>query len=268
MSQENEPSLTPSAQPPGKSSGGGAMGLGAMALALLAKGKAGLGMLKLLPFGKLLLTSGSMFLSVLAYAGNRGWAFGLGFVVMIFIHELGHGFAMKHHGLRAGWPIFIPFFGAMIAMHDRPNHPRIEASVAYGGPLAGFFSSIVAAALGLWLHSDFFLSLAYLGFFINLFNMVPFGFLDGGRIARVISRRAWIVGALLLAMMLYFSPSPQLFMIVGLGAMNVFRRSKDTDLEAVTDEDRSTWSTRYFGLCALLGAGVYFSHSLLSRQGF
>jgi hypothetical protein len=88
------------------------------------------------------------------------------------------------------------------------------------------------------------------------------------RIARVISRKAWIVGAILLAGLLYLSPSPQLLMIVGLGAMNVFRRSTDTDLEAVTDEDRNTWSTRYFGLCALLGAGVYFSHSLLSRQGF
>ena len=112
-------------------------GIGALLLGLLAKGKGLLVALKALPFAKLLLTGGSMAASVALYAMRGGWAFALGLVLMIFIHEMGHGVAMKRAGVEAGWPVFIPFFGAMIAMKGRPNHPRVEADIAYGGPVAG-----------------------------------------------------------------------------------------------------------------------------------
>src|SRR5689334_5837929 len=86
-------------------------GLLALAMGVLAKGKSLLLLVKALPFGKVLLTGGTLAASVLAYAINGGIAFGLGLVLMILIHELGHGAAMKRAGIAAGWPVFIPFFG-------------------------------------------------------------------------------------------------------------------------------------------------------------
>lgn len=80
------------------------------------------------------------------------------------------------------------------------------------------------AAIGLAVKSPFFLALANIGFFLNLFNLVPLGFLDGARIARVFSKTAWIVGAVLLAGMFYVSPSPQLLLIGIMGVSAVFRR--------------------------------------------
>jgi Zn-dependent protease len=217
-----------------------------------------------LPFGKFLLTTGSIALSILAYAAGQGLAFAVGFVLLILIHELGHGAAMKVHGISSGWPVFIPFFGAMIAMKDRPAHPRIEASIAYAGPLAGAAASAVCALLGLAFHSTFLFALAYMGFFLNLFNLVPFGFLDGGRIARLLSRRAWIIGAVLLVLLFLKSPSPALLFIGAFGAMNAFRRQNDPDLELVTAEDRKIWAVRYFGLCGFLGLGAMLSHQMLT----
>src|SRR5262245_20457688 len=118
-----------------KSRVGTAVGLAGLAAAVLAKGKLALGLVKALPFGTLLITSRSVLLSVAAYAAGNGWAFAFGFVILILLHELGHGAAMRASGIRSGWPIFIPFFGAMIAMKDQPADPRQEAFIAYAGPL-------------------------------------------------------------------------------------------------------------------------------------
>lgn len=263
-----EPALASASGTPARS-GGSALrgGLLALLLGIAAKGKGLLVALKALPFAKVLLTGGSMLASVLAYAINGGVAFALGLVLMILVHELGHGAAMKRAGVDASWPVFIPFFGAMIAMKGRPEHPRVEAAIAYGGPLAGTAAALICAAFGLALGSPFFLALAYTGFFLNLFNLAPFGFLDGGRIARVLSRKAWIAGAIILGGMCLMSPSPQLILIAVLGAMHAFRRD-NADLELVTEADRRAWAYRYFGLCAFLGLALVFTHQLTRAHGW
>lgn len=242
-------------------------GIGALLLGLLAKGKGLLVLLKGVPFLKVLLTGGSMAASVLFYAMNGGVAFALGLVLMIFIHEMGHGVAMKRAGIEAGWPVFIPFFGAMIAMKGRPNHPRVEADIAYAGPIAGTAAALVCAALGLFLHSHFFLTLAYTGFFLNLFNLTPIGFLDGGRIARVLSKKASIIGAVVMGALCFMSPSPQLILIAGMAVMHAFQRNNE-DLELVTTEDRKTWALRYFGLCGFLGIALMLTAQLAGRHAF
>lgn len=253
------PAAPPAPAPPAKRGWiGGAV---AAAVALLSKGKVVLAALKALPFAKVFLTAGTMGLSIFLYAISRGWAFGVGFVLLILVHELGHGWAMKSAGIRASWPVFIPFFGAFISMKDQPAHPAIEARVAYAGPLAGAAGALSCAAIGLAAGSPFFLALANIGFFLNLFNLVPIGFLDGARIARVFSRKAWIVGAILLGGMFFVSPSPQLLLIGLMGLSATFRKNEDLDL--VTPNDRRIWAIRYFGLCFFLGAAIFFTQRLL-----
>jgi Zn-dependent protease len=263
-----EPALASASGAPARSSGSALKGgIGALLLGLLAKGKGLLVMLKALPFAKLLLTGGSMAASVLLYAMHGGFAFALGLVLMIFIHEMGHGLAMKRAGVDAGWPVFIPFFGAMIAMKGRPTHPRIEADIAFAGPVAGTAAALFVAGLGLWLKSPFFLGLAYTGFFLNLFNLTPLGFLDGGRVARVLSRKASVVGAVVMGALCLMSPSPQLILIAVMGLMHSFQRN-NADLELVTAEDRRTWAFRYFGLCGFLGLALMLTHQLTKAHGW
>src|SRR5260221_224725 len=94
------------------------------AMALLAKAKWLLIALKGLSAGKLLLTFGSMFLMIIAEAARYGWLYGVGFVALIFIHEMGHAVAIKRAGLQAGYPVFIPFVGAFITLKDTRPPPK------------------------------------------------------------------------------------------------------------------------------------------------
>ena len=244
-------------------------GLGPIAAGLavlVMKGKSLLVLLKALPAAKFLLTSLSMLAMVWFEAQRSGIWFGVGFVLMILVHELGHGYAMKKQGVSAGWPIFVPFFGAMIAMKNAPRDRDAEAVIAYGGPLAGTAVSLLAAGLGLAFGSRLFMALAYTGFFLNLFNLTPISPLDGGRVAQAFSRRAWVVGALLLAAIFLVTHSPQLLLIAGLALPRLFGRARvEEEREALTPELQRTWAVRYFGLAAFLGAALYFSGALLGR---
>jgi Zn-dependent protease len=241
---------------------GGLGAVGAVLLALLAKGKGVLLALKALPFAKLLLTSASMFAMIALEAQRSGIWFAVGFVLTILVHELGHGYAMKRNGVQAGWPVFIPFFGAMIAMKGEPQDREIEARIAFGGPLAGAGAALVAGALGLAVESRVLMAVAYTACFINLFNLTPFSPLDGGRVAQAFSRRAWIFGGVLMAGLFVMTRAPQLVLIGALALPRLFGRENDTRA-ALPKARQVGWAARYFGLATLLAAGMFVSSALL-----
>jgi Zn-dependent protease len=240
--------------------------IGAALAFLLLKAKSLLILLKALPASKLLLTSASMLAMVWFEAQRSGVWFAVGFVLMILVHELGHGYAMKLRGVDAGWPIFIPFFGAMISMKSEPRDRDTEAVIAYGGPLAGTAISLLAAGIGWALGGRLFLALAYTGFFLNLFNLTPISPLDGGRVAQAFSRRAWRAGLVLLGGMFLWTHSPQLLLIALLALPRLFRRTGAEDERgALAPALQRAWAWRYFGLAAFLGAALYLSGARLGR---
>ena len=132
--------------------------------------------------GKVLLTSSTMLLSVFTYSFIFGWRYAAGFVALIFIHEMGHFIAARQRGLDVGAPTFIPFVGAWIEMKSLPHDAETEAYVGLGGPVAGTLGAFACYALAYTQHSPLLLALAYAGFMLNLFNMLPISPLDGGRI--------------------------------------------------------------------------------------
>jgi Zn-dependent protease len=123
-----------------------------------------------------------IFVSVGGYALIWGWAFGVGLVLLILVHELGHYLEAKRQGLKVSLPVFIPFIGAYVALRDVPFDPWRNAKVALAGPLVGGVGSLVVLVAGEASDSRLLLALAYTGFFLNLFNLVPIGILDGGRL--------------------------------------------------------------------------------------
>jgi Zn-dependent protease len=253
---------------PKRGRGPAAAAAGMVLVAILAKGKGLLLALKGLSAGKLLLTFGSMLVWVAAIAGQSGWLFGFGFVLMILIHELGHGWAIKREGLRAGYPIFIPFLGAMIALRDQPRNSLVEARIAIAGPMAGTAAALGATSLYLLTDSHLYLALAYFGFFLNLFNLVPISPLDGGRVARMFSRRLWIVGLAVMALFFILHPSIQLGIIGFIALMHSFSRrgaSASPDEAEVTPKDRTRMAVSYFGLAAFLTIGMLLAAQLLGK---
>ena len=159
----------------------------------------------------LLKTGGSMLISILVYAmlfgQTRGLTFGLlfatGFVLLILVHELGHSFAMRHFGLSASPPIFIPFMGALINLRQQPRNAWEEAVVGIGGPALGTVGALFCHAMYLLTGTDLLLLLAWFGYMLNLFNLLPVPPLDGGRITAAVSPWIWMPGLLGLVWLIF-----------------------------------------------------------------
>jgi Zn-dependent protease len=133
-------------------------------------------------FSFILVKFASIFIAVAAYALIWGWKFGVGVVVLILLHESGHYIEAKREGLDPKLPVFIPFLGAYVA-YTR-GHPWQTVRVAIAGPIMGGAAAFVFYLIAQSQHSDLLYALAYFGFFLNLFNLLPFGFFDGGAVWR------------------------------------------------------------------------------------
>jgi Zn-dependent protease len=227
-----------------------------------------LGKLKfLLPLVKFtkLSTLLTMFVAVWAYAMFFGWPFAVGFVLLIFVHELGHGLVMQHYGIRAGAPVFIPFVGAVIAMKSLPRDAYVEAVVGIGGPILGSVGALFCLVVGWVTGGPIWYALASTGFLINLFNLIPISPLDGGRIVGVISRWLWFVGYAVGILVFFLTYSPILFLILLVSLLS-FGRTMQGPREGYFDVEparRLTIGTAYFALLALLALGMWVADAQL-----
>ncbi|MBS1143849.1 MAG: site-2 protease family protein [Proteobacteria bacterium] len=225
----------------------------------------------LLKSGKLLTTGGTMILSLGAYALAFGWTFALGFIALLFAHEMGHFIAARQRGLNVGAPTFIPFVGAWIEMKDMPHDAETEAYVGFGGPFVGTLAALLCYFLARSLDSPALLAIAYAGFFLNLFNLIPISPLDGGRITAVLSPRIWLAGIPVLLAWFYWRPSPMLILIVIMAlpqAIKAFRYSSaddDAAYYAVGAEHKLTYSIYYLGLTGFVAMMTFELHNLLGR---
>ena len=218
---------------------------------------------KFLPL--LLKTGGTMVLSIGLYAVSWGWRFALGFVLLIFVHECGHLLAAKRIGLRVGAPVFLPFMGAIIALKEAPRNAWIEAQVGLGGPLLGTVGAAACEGIFQATGNPLFRALAYTGFFLNLFNLAPVGFLDGGRIVTALSPWLWLVGVVILVAMLVTHPNFLLLIILVMSVprlLFLFRRKSEEERRyfEVTAAQRALMALLYFGLVAFLVAGMKLVH--------
>jgi len=220
-------------------------------------------LLKLVPVA--LKTGGSMIITIWVYAMAWGVWFAVGFVLLIFVHELGHLVAARRVGLKVGAPVFIPFMGAFIALKEAPKDAWIEAQVGIGGPLLGTLGAVACEGLHLLTGNPMFGALAYTGFFLNLFNLAPIGFLDGGRIVTALSPWLWLVGLVIAGLLMVVQFNFLLLLIVVMSlprVMFLFRKKTDEEKRyfEVTPSRRWAMATLYFGLIAFLVIGMQASH--------
>jgi Zn-dependent protease len=140
------------------------------------------GVLALAKFSFVLVKFAGIFLAVGGYALIWGWKFGVGVVLLILLHEVGHYIEAKREGLDPKLPVFIPFLGAYV-QYTRGN-PWQTVRVAIAGPIFGGLAALACYLVAESQGSDFWFALAYFGFFLNLFNLIPLGFFDGGAVWR------------------------------------------------------------------------------------
>jgi Zn-dependent protease len=209
---------------------------------------------------KVVTTGASMIVSIAAYAWLWGLPFAIGFVLLIFVHELGHVIELRRQGVPASAPLFIPFLGAVIGMKQLPDDAWKEARVALAGPILGSVGAAVLWIAGEAADSDLLVALAFVGFFLNLFNLIPLVPLDGGRAAAALHPVFWFVGLLLMVGLVVVAPNPILVLIVILGALDLWQRwrarGEDQDYYRLPTWQRATVGVVYLGLAAVLALSM------------
>ncbi len=250
----------PADKPPvWKRAGGLILAAGLLLLKFGAKLK---GLLLLLPKLKILTTSASMLVSIGAYTLIWGWRFAVGFVVLLFVHEMGHVFQLRREGIKASAPMFIPFVGALVAMKELPKDAAAEARVGLAGPILGSLGALLPLGVYALTGNELFQALAFVGFFLNLFNLLPVLPLDGGRAMAALSPAMWLVGYGLLIAVTFVAPNPIMILILLLGGFETYRRWKARRSHEAQEYHRVPRLTRfkvagvYVGLAVLLAVGM------------
>ncbi|GAC1565070.1 MAG: hypothetical protein NVS3B14_01670 [Ktedonobacteraceae bacterium] len=254
-------------------------GLGATIVGLLVKFKTLLLILFELKwvaaFGQIGFAGITAIISIAVYSFIFGWPFAIGLVALLFIHEMGHALVMKLKGIPIGGMIFIPLLGAAVFMRQMPKNAKDEAEVGIAGPIAGAIAASVCFFFAQANPYTIWTPLAYFGFFINLFNLLPIVPFDGGRVLAAIDRRFWIVGFIGLigfeiwSYIQYRSISPWLIFFIVIAATQLWSRRRAADTpEArayydVSVGERITLTLVYFGLAAVLVLGMTISSGLL-----
>ena len=229
-------------------------------LALLLAGK----------LGKVLITGGTMLISVFAYALIYGWRYAAGFVALLFVHEMGHFIAARQRGLEVGAPVFIPFVGAWVALKNADMDPETEAFIGLAGQMLGSAAAFACYLLARENGERLWMAIADAGFFLNLFNLIPLTPLDGGRIVAVISPKLWLIGVPVLGAVFLWKPSPLLLIIAVLAAPQVWaalRGGKASGPVVTSAAVRLKYGVQYLALAAGLAVLAFDAHSRL-EPGF
>ncbi|MDE1154335.1 MAG: site-2 protease family protein [Acidobacteriaceae bacterium] len=205
-----------------------------------------------------------------------GWKFALGFTAMLMIHEMGHYLTLKRRGYKPELPILIPFLGAYVRWFAQDVAAEELALVSLAGPAYGLVAALLC--LGIWLvtHHAIFLVLANVGAWINLFNLLPLGGLDGSKATYALGKlqRLLITATCLIFFGLtvnaangnFFGPMTQwVFAFVGAGML---WRCFTADEPAHPDTRTMVY---FLGLLLALGFTLLFTLSplaLLHQAGF
>ncbi|MEO8005036.1 MAG: site-2 protease family protein [Betaproteobacteria bacterium] len=219
-------------------------------------------------FGKVLLSAGTMLLSVFVYSFVFGWLYAVGFVLLIFVHEMGHYIAAKKRHLNVGLPAFIPFVGAWIQLKEQPMDAETEAFVGIAGPMLGSAAAFLCYLAAIQTGSHLLLALAYAGFVLNLFNLIPISPLDGGRIVSVISPRIWFLGFPMLVALFIWRPSPLLILVAAFALPQLWTAFKTRNIEASAYyraplEVRLKYAAQYLVLAGLLAVLAFETYEEL-----
>jgi len=208
----------------------------------------------------------SIFISFDFYVWLGGVWFAVGLIVLLFVHEMGHVLEAKRQGLDVTAPMFIPFLGAMIMLKENPRDAWHEARLALAGPILGSLGAAAIYFVGVAEDSNRLKAIAFLGFFINLFNLIPVVPLDGGRAAAALHPGFWLPGLLILGALVVYRPNGLLILILLFAGLELRRRWQMRGHPAshayyrVLPWQRAAVAVAYFGLAALLVLGMHETH--------
>jgi len=208
----------------------------------------------------------SFLISAALYAWAWGWGFGVRFVLLLLIHVMGHVIQLKREGIDASAPMFIPFLGAMVAMKEMPGNAWTEAKVGLAGPVLGSAGALAVLIVAEETDSNLLRGLAYVGFLLNLFNLVPIVPFDGGRAVAALHPAFWFLGLFMVALFFFAYHNFFALLVLLLGGYELYRRWSRRHEPGYRAYHSVTWPQRtavaavYLGLAAALVVGMHAAY--------
>src|ERR1700682_4956197 len=194
------------------------------------------------------------------YALCYGPWFAVALLTMLFVHEMGHVVEIRRQGMQATAPIFIPFMGAAIFQRSHPTDALKQAQIGIAGPIAGTIGATAAFALYGATHSPILLLAALIGFYINLFNLMPVWQLDGAWILAPFSKWFQAAGYLIIGvggLFFHFLLSPLIIIIAVLGIPSLIQRFRDANNPYYTSvPSGARWAMGFAWLVLVIYLGV------------
>jgi Zn-dependent protease len=213
------------------------------------------------------IAGGSFVVTIAAYATKWPLAVVIGFVVITLIHEIGHAVAIRAKGLRAGFMVFIPFIGGAVSLKDQAHSVYDDALIGLAGPAAGTAASLVSLQIYKWTADPLWLLIAFLGFALNLINLLPIGMLDGGRISAAVTKWMWVFGGAAVIYKVVQQPNPLIVLIAVLAAFQVYaslnREKSDPHYFEISGAQRAAIAVLYFALVIFLGHQTWMTYDRL-----
>jgi Zn-dependent protease len=213
------------------------------------------------------IAGGSFVVTIAAYTTKFPLAVVVGFVVITLIHEVGHAVAIRAKGLRTGFMVFVPFIGGAVTLKDQPRSAYDDALIGLAGPFAGTLASLVCLQIYKWTADPLWLLIAFMGFAINLFNLLPIGMLDGGRISAAVTKWMWLLGGGVIVWKVIDQPNPLIIAIAVLAAFQVYasleREKTDKRYYEVAPGQRAAIAVLYFALVIFLGHQTWMTYDRL-----
>jgi Zn-dependent protease len=167
---------------------------------------------------------------------------------------MGHVIALRREGVQASAPLFIPFLGALVWAKSLGGNALAEARVGLAGPILGTIGAAACLPVAWLTGADMWTALAFTGFLLNLFNLLPVTPLDGGRAMAALAPWMWFVGLGAVVALAFAFPNPIILIIAVVGAFEARAYYK------VRGRDRALVGFVYLALIALLVLGMDATH--------
>lgn len=171
----------------------------------------------------------------LIYSFIFGWSIAAAFVVAIGFHEYCHLLMAHRLGMPTRGFTMLPFIGGMAYATGQYKSLWNQAKIVFAGPIGGGLLAFLTFGVYLITNSVWFSTVAFYMAILNLFNLLPLAFMDGGQLMNTITysinRKIGLriaMGSTIVAVLLIGWFNPILAVFVGiLGLMHIKREYRN-----------------------------------------
>ena len=174
-------------------------------------------------------------------------------LVVLMLHEMGHFFAMKFFNYTNVKLFVLPLLGAFVTGKKTVISQRQMSVVILAGPLPGIIIGFCLLMTNIYYPNPRIEMLGNIFFILNLFNLLPFAPLDGGKLLEtlfihqnyVIGLVFTIISIIIITLLAILSQSIVLLVIPAFMVFELIMKIKNQKIREYLDQEHINYVTDY-----------------------